>query len=587
MGYITKKQLTPALEFQTKRARTLGMLDKKKLATALELGFIINSTTSLVEVLSLIMKYACLVTDTMASTLMLRDEKTGELVFSIPTGPKAGQLKDIRIPPGAGIAGWVAENEEHVMVNDTENDTRFYSGIDTMTGGKTKSLLCVPMRSKKRLIGVLEVLNKKEGALFAEEDALLLNIFAHQAAIAIENATLLSSLKEQLEKEKKLKKEYAESERLRAVGALAGGIAHDFNNILSLIMGNTELTLLDCTDSTTKKYQELILEQALRGKNLTRNLMAFARTRELKQKFFGINDKLDYVVDLMKKDLDGIKLVRDYKSGIPELFADPEMIEHTLVNIIRNSIHAMGLTANPCMIIRTYSRDNTICFEIEDNGCGISPEHQDKIYTPSFSLKGSRDVTGSYQGGIKGTGYGMANVKKYIAQHQGTISFESKINLFTRFRVCLPVLEKNLTVEEKKEIVSTTIQPEKRILLVEDEKELSDMQSRILTVEPFCHDVDVAANGKEALELFNKNTYDLISLDYVLPGDINGMDIYQVVRKTDTAVPIVFISGNIEFLESAIKLIQNDSRTDLLSKPCPHRDYVNAINNLLNMDASA
>jgi GAF domain-containing protein len=143
------------------------------------------------------MKYANIVTDAQASTLMLLDDKTGELVFSIPTGPKANALRDVRIPPGKGVAGWVVQNQQHVIIPDSRKDPRFYQEIDAMTGTETKTLLCVPMRSKRKQIGVLEVINKNDNAPFTEDDALLLNLFSHQAAIAIENAILFDSIQRQ------------------------------------------------------------------------------------------------------------------------------------------------------------------------------------------------------------------------------------------------------------------------------------------------------------------------------------------------------------------------------------------------------
>lgn len=194
-GFITKDMLAPVLAMQTRQMRELRQMSSEKLALVIQIGFIINSTVDLVDVLSLIMKYANIVTGAKASTLMLLDDKTGELVFSIPTGPSAEELKDIRIPPGVGIAGWVAENQQHVLIEDAGKDPRFYKKIDHLTGGETKSLLCVPMRSKRKLIGVLEVINKENESVFSEDDALLLNLFSHQAAIAIENAILFDSIK--------------------------------------------------------------------------------------------------------------------------------------------------------------------------------------------------------------------------------------------------------------------------------------------------------------------------------------------------------------------------------------------------------
>lgn len=198
-GYITQDLLSPILAMQNRQIRELRMLSSEKLALVIQIGFLINSTVNLVDVLSLIMKYSNIVTDASASTLMLLDQETGELVFSVPTGPNADELKDVRIPKGVGVAGWVAENQQYVLVEDASKDPRFYSQIDEMTGAETTSLLCVPMRSKRKLIGVLEVLNKNDGKSFTEDDALLLNMFSHQAAIAIENAILFDSIQKQKE----------------------------------------------------------------------------------------------------------------------------------------------------------------------------------------------------------------------------------------------------------------------------------------------------------------------------------------------------------------------------------------------------
>lgn len=192
-GYITQDILEPVLAMQNQQVWELRALSSEKLALVIQIGFIINSTHNLMDVLSLIMKYSNIVTNTQASSLMLLDEKTGELVFSVPTGPSADELKDIRIPKGAGVAGWVAENQQYALIQDVKKDPRFYSQIDDQTGTRTKSLLCVPLRTKRKIIGVLEVINKNDDGPLTEDDALLLNLFSQQAAIAIENAILFNA----------------------------------------------------------------------------------------------------------------------------------------------------------------------------------------------------------------------------------------------------------------------------------------------------------------------------------------------------------------------------------------------------------
>ena len=384
------------------------------------------------------------------------------------------------------------------------------------------------------------------------------------------------------EKEKTKAQRYAvEREKHAMVGQIAGKIAHDFNNILGVIMGNTELALLDCKDENISGILELIFGQTLRGKNLTKNLVAFAKDQEPKQEFFRIGEKIDLVMNLLKKDLEGIELITEEGSDVPDLLADPGMVEHAVVNLIQNSIHALGFAAHPRIIVRTHCLDGHICLEIEDNGCGIPPEHLDHIYEPAFTLKGSRDLTGSYKKHIKGTGYGMANIKKYIEQHKGRISVQSEFGLGTTFTICLPVIEKEFTPEEKAEILNSRLATGKYILHVEDEQAISDVHYRILTQEPCLHKVDRAHDAGTAIRLFDGNDYDFVSLDYTLPGEKNGMDVYHHIRQTNKQIPILFVSGNIEFLESIKELKQKDFYIDHLSKPCQNKEYVNCINALM------
>ena len=373
----------------------------------------------------------------------------------------------------------------------------------------------------------------------------------------------------------------AETRKLALVGQIAGKMAHDFNNILGVIMGNAELALLDCPHIKTRKTLELIFEQTLRGKNLTKNLVAFAKDQEPKQEFFSINEKMALILNLLKKDLEGIHTVRLYGHEIPDLLADPGMIEHAVVNLIQNSIHAVSLVKQPKIILRTHHKPGRIFIEIEDNGCGIPPESLGEIFEPSFTLKGSKDKMGLYKTGIKGTGYGMSNVKKYIEQHKGSISIHSQLWMGTTVAVSLPVIRKTLTQEEIKEVKKEKLNSEKHILIVEDEQAISHVQCRLLSNEPFFHKVDIADNGRVAMELVDKNKYDLISLDYVLPGKLSGMDVYHHIREKNQTVPVLFISGNIEFLESIKDLKHHDPYIDHLSKPCKNIDYVHSINMLL------
>jgi len=396
----------------------------------------------------------------------------------------------------------------------------------------------------------------------------------------------ITKLKLAEEEKIKAQKVAGEQKKLALVGQIAGQMAHDFNNILSIIMGNSELSLVDCQEPQTRKSLNLIFEQTLRGKNLTKNLVAFAKSQEPKQELFSISKKINLVLNLLKKDIEGIELIIETKPDIPYLLADPGMIEHAIVNLIQNSIHATSKTENPKIFIRTYSFDNDVSFEIEDNGCGIPKEYVENIFEPSFTLKGAKDVAGLYESSIKGTGYGMANVKKYIDLHKGRIFLESKLGSGTKITINLPILRQNLSIGEKLELIEGIGHFEKSILLVEDETAISNIQYRVLTHDPCNHNVDIANTGTIAMDLFDRNNYDFVSLDYTLPGKINGMYVYTHIRKTNKTIPILFISGNIDFLESIKELKQKDDYVDHLAKPCQNIDYIKSINNLLEHEST-
>ena len=165
----------------------------EELAVLNEMSTSLSSTLDLDEVLTLIMERINAVLKVEAGSLLLIDEETGELVFQIALGEKAEGVKPFRLQMGQGIAGYVAQSGEPLMISDAQKDRRHYKAPDVATDFLTRSILCVPMIFKGKVIGVIEIMNKLEGD-FTENDLTLLNSIATYAAIAIENARLHQSV---------------------------------------------------------------------------------------------------------------------------------------------------------------------------------------------------------------------------------------------------------------------------------------------------------------------------------------------------------------------------------------------------------
>ncbi|MBN1177686.1 MAG: GAF domain-containing protein [Anaerolineae bacterium] len=179
---IEKTQIYQEIE---ERARQLEALN--------DVGGLITSVLDLEEVLQLIMEKAVEITHAEAGSLLLMDEDTGELVFQVTLGPGDKELKNVRLAPGTGIVGQVADEARPIMVADVSKDERWFDGVDEKIDFITRSLLCVPLIARGRVIGVIELINRREGRPFDAGDQNLLMAFAANAAISIENARLFTT----------------------------------------------------------------------------------------------------------------------------------------------------------------------------------------------------------------------------------------------------------------------------------------------------------------------------------------------------------------------------------------------------------
>jgi GAF domain-containing protein len=164
------------------------------LGRLIEITASLNSTLRLEELLDLVMKSAADLLEGESASLLLVDEQTGDLVFQVATRAGDERIAGTVVPAGQGIAGWVVEHAEPAVVGDPREDPRFYGGIDESSDFQTRNLVAVPLKVKDRVIGVVEVINKREGRAFDDKDLEIALALTNQAAIAIDNARLYARL---------------------------------------------------------------------------------------------------------------------------------------------------------------------------------------------------------------------------------------------------------------------------------------------------------------------------------------------------------------------------------------------------------
>ncbi len=174
-------------------------IDRNKFDTLIEINTLINSAyTDIRDLLTKIIDFATRLTAGEASSLLLVNPENNKLYFEIALGSKGADVKRFSLKKGEGIAGWVYENNRSLIVNDVSTDNRFYADISKKIDFATTSILAVPMQVKEKCIGVIEIINKKNGQKFDEEDLQWLEIFATQAGIAIQNARSFQQAQEEI-----------------------------------------------------------------------------------------------------------------------------------------------------------------------------------------------------------------------------------------------------------------------------------------------------------------------------------------------------------------------------------------------------
>jgi len=175
-------------------------LSEADLLRILEATRAIGSTLQLSDLLKTVTRLAAEVVKAEVGSLLLVDPQSGELYFDVALGEKGGALQHIRLKKGEGIAGWVADHLQAAVVNDVSKDPRWTQKGDKTSQFQTRSILAVPMQLQGRLIGVMEAINRADGAPFTDTDVQVLETFAAQAAVAIENARLFESIRQEKEK---------------------------------------------------------------------------------------------------------------------------------------------------------------------------------------------------------------------------------------------------------------------------------------------------------------------------------------------------------------------------------------------------
>jgi K+-sensing histidine kinase KdpD len=371
-------------------------LYRRELSALLKSSALINSSLQTNDVLNFAMKAAEEFMEAEASSVFELDSEKGEIFVRLARG-KGGFIQARRLKPGEGIAGWVIQNGEPVIVEDVQKEGRFSDRFDKETGFRTRSLICVPLTIREKTVGAIQVINKKNGASFTEEDTELLTALGQQIAVALDNAKLYQRLEENFkltEKELKFTQlKLIRSERSAAIANLVQGVAHEVRNPIMSI-GGFAARMKDGLEKDHKfrKYLDIILKETSRLEKLVKDVKELS---EMQTVYLQPADMSNLLLKVMEgfspiMSRQSIHLEEDIEEGLPAITLDRAQISRALKNIIQNSIEAMPMGG----IIKLKARavDSHIRIEVEDFGIGINEDELDSILDPFVTSK----TTGAY-----------------------------------------------------------------------------------------------------------------------------------------------------------------------------------------------
>ncbi|WP_454684591.1 cell cycle histidine kinase CckA [Ancylobacter moscoviensis] len=382
-----------------------------------------------------------------------------------------------------------------------------------------------------------------------------------------------------------LEAQFAQSQKMQAVGQLAGGVAHDFNNVLTAIIGYSDLLLANARP-TDPSFQDVmqIKQNANRAAGLVRQLLAFSRRQTLRPQVLNLGDVMSDLSMLLRRLLgETIKLEVKEERDLWPVKADLNQFEQVIVNLAVNARDAMPeggtlsiRTANVSVEQAAQYAEaglpaaDHVLVEVADTGTGIPPAILDKIFEPFFSTK---EVG-------KGTGLGLSTVYGIVKQTGGTLQVDSEVGKGSVFRVFLP-----RHVPESVELAPKAVEPEAPVkaadltgrgtlLLVEDEEAVRAFAARALVSRGY--QVLEAGSGIEALEVMGEHAgeVDLILSDVVMP-EMDGPTLLKELRATHPDIKVIFMSGYAE--EAFAKNLPEGADFGFLPKPFTLKQLIEAV----------
>src|SRR5512138_160701 len=377
----------------------------------IEISRDLASTLDLDTLLKDIVRASADITHAEAASILLYDDTSRQLYFQVATNIDESTMRGLVVPLEKSIAGWVVTNRKSVRIDDAHKDLRFFSDVEQTVGYATKSMLAIPLITKNKVVGVLEVINKKRGR-FTDPDESMLTVLGAQAAVAIENARLFQQ------------------------SDLIAEFVHELRTPLASLSTATYLLLRpEMSREQRDQIVNNIHNETLRLNSLASSFLDLARLESGRVQFrktrFSLADLLYECRDVMmtKAQETNVQIRIDVPNDMPLMEADRDKIKQILLNLLSNAIKYNR--PNGSIIITGNYNEAELSIMIQDTGLGIPEESIPHLFEKFYRVR-------EHEGKATGTGLGLSICKQIVQGHNGRIEVKGKIGVGTSFTVHLP-----------------------------------------------------------------------------------------------------------------------------------------------------
>ncbi|HEX9967271.1 MAG TPA: ATP-binding protein [Solirubrobacterales bacterium] len=364
--------------------------------------------------------------------------------------------------------------------------------------------------------------------------------------------------------------QFAQAQRLEAIGELAAGVAHDFNNLLSVILNNAECLRAELRDAETSGRVAEIERAALTAADLTRQLLLFSRRDPSQLRVVDLASVVRKAEPLLRRTIgDHAALSVEAPAGLPSVRLGAGQAEQILVNLVVNARDALAGRGTISVTVARSPVVPILLLRVADDGVGMGEEVAEQVFDPFFTTKPRG----------QGTGLGLAAVYGIVGRAGGHVEVESEPGRGTEVTVYLPVAEEEGDEEEAAPTRSGPAAAGKTILVVDNEEAVRRIVAHMLTKRGYRVRSASSAAEAESVLADPASEVDLLLTDVLMP-EASGHELAAHLREQGVELPIVYMSG---FGHDSMSPDLSEEPATVLQKPFRAEELLRAVGEALGV----